>query len=108
MISTMKNSITRTIVSRAQTRRTMSAFSNMADNDPDVLETEKAKLLKFKNIWNEKLASHSEAVIKAERSDEQPMDKLQQNSVEELLKEEDGGQVYEGRVYHATSTVSKQ
>jgi hypothetical protein len=45
-------------------RRTMSAFSNMADNDPEVLEKEKQKSLKKeKKEWSEKLASHSEAAV---------------------------------------------
>lgn len=47
------------------TTRSMSAFSHMSDNDPEVLEKEKHKELNKRDNkeWNEKLASHSEAVV---------------------------------------------
>lgn len=47
------------------TRRTMTAFSHMSDNDPETLEKEKHKELNKKDNkeWNEKLASHSEAAV---------------------------------------------
>jgi hypothetical protein len=46
------------------TKRTMTAFSHMSDNDPEVLEKEKQKTLsKEGKEWNEKLASHSEAAV---------------------------------------------
>jgi hypothetical protein len=46
------------------TRRTMTAFSHMSDNDPEVLEKEKHKEFNKKDKeWNEKLASHSEAAV---------------------------------------------
>lgn len=56
--SLLSTSITNT------TTRTMSAFSHMSDNDPEVLEKEKHKELSKKDKeWNEKLASHSEAAV---------------------------------------------
>lgn len=46
------------------TKRTMTAFSHMSDNDPEVLEKEKQKNLNSDDKeWNEKLASHSEAAV---------------------------------------------
>lgn len=56
--SLMTNSITQT------TARSMSNFSHMSDNDPEVLEKEKRKSLNKKDKeWNEKLASQSEADV---------------------------------------------
>lgn len=48
----------------AVSRRPMSAFSQMSDNDPDVLEKEKQKQMSKKDKdWHEKLATHSEAAV---------------------------------------------
>jgi hypothetical protein len=44
----------------------MSAFSQMSDNDPDVLEKAKHKQMSKKDKdWHEKLATHSEAAVSA-------------------------------------------
>ena len=55
----------RAIITTTNTqRRTMSSFSHMSDNDPDVLSKEKEKQKKTENReWNEKLASDSEAAV---------------------------------------------
>ncbi|KAK9764438.1 hypothetical protein K7432_008042 [Basidiobolus ranarum] len=66
--------------------------SNMSDNDPDVLEKEKQKNLRgetkgtIKNHpgWNEKLASHSEASVKADRTPEVPAEQMQKETVEHI------------------------
>lgn len=48
-----------------QTSRSMSAYSHMSDNDPEVLEKEKHRQQQTRNKqWNEKLASTSEANVK--------------------------------------------
>ncbi|KAI8332289.1 hypothetical protein BC941DRAFT_437154 [Chlamydoabsidia padenii] len=42
----------------------------MSDNDPEVLEKEKHKQINKKNKdWHEKLATHSEASVKADKHD---------------------------------------
>lgn len=57
-------SLLTTSITNTTTVRTMSAFSHMSDNDPEVLEKEKHKELGKKDKeWNEKLASHSEAAV---------------------------------------------
>ncbi|KAF7729337.1 hypothetical protein EC973_004593 [Apophysomyces ossiformis] len=69
--------------------RCMSQYSHMSDNDPEVLEREKQKSLRAQDKqWNEKLASHSEAAVKADSEDDVPFDKLQRESAEKLKKEE--------------------
>ncbi|KAI8991851.1 hypothetical protein BDF20DRAFT_846821 [Mycotypha africana] len=67
-------------------KRYMSAYSHMSDNDPEVLEKEKQKNLskKEKKEWNEKLASHSEAVVKADKAEDKPIKDLQQESIRHL------------------------
>ncbi|KAI9496567.1 hypothetical protein BDB00DRAFT_807868 [Zychaea mexicana] len=84
-----------------QSKRTMSAFSNMADNDPDTLETEKSKV-HTKKDWNGKLASYSEAVIKAEQDDDHAIDKLQEESVQVLVHGKDG----QGILYHNNTSTT--
>ncbi|ORY00197.1 hypothetical protein K493DRAFT_348020 [Basidiobolus meristosporus CBS 931.73] len=66
----------------------------MSDDDPEILEREKQKNLRgeTKNNkhhpgWNEKLASHSEASVKADRTPEIPPEQLQKESVEHIKKE---------------------
>lgn len=63
--STYVTSLLSTSATNTTAVRTMSAFSHMSDNDPEVLEKEKHKELskKEKKEWNEKLASHSEAAV---------------------------------------------
>ncbi|ORZ19754.1 hypothetical protein BCR42DRAFT_435598 [Absidia repens] len=70
-------------------RRTMSAFSQMSDNDPEVLEREKNKQVnnKEKKDWQEKLATHSEAAIKADKNFEKSTKELQDESVDSLKNE---------------------
>ncbi|KAI7907963.1 uncharacterized protein BX663DRAFT_492571 [Cokeromyces recurvatus] len=84
--STYITSLTSTSVT--QTSRTMTAFSHMSDNNPEVLEKEKEKSLKKKENkeWNEKLASHSEAAVKADKEQDKPISTLQNETIEELEK----------------------
>ncbi|KAI8087047.1 uncharacterized protein B0P05DRAFT_569950 [Gilbertella persicaria] len=72
------------------TTRSMSAFSHMSDNDPEVLQKEKEKNLskKDRKEWNEKLASHSEAAVKADKEREKPIEHLQSETLEDLKKRE--------------------
>ncbi|CAG8593079.1 11115_t:CDS:2 [Dentiscutata heterogama] len=67
--------------------------SNASDNDPLIIEREKQRLLKGKVVgnvkhapgWNERLASDSEAMIKAEREpDSSSMDDLQRETLSYL------------------------
>ncbi|KAI8583875.1 hypothetical protein K450DRAFT_220368 [Umbelopsis ramanniana AG] len=68
--------------------RMMSAFSHMSDNDPEVLEKEKKEHLeKEEKKWNEKLASFSEASVKADQSEDKPIDVLQKESSAEMKKQ---------------------
>lgn len=68
-------------------KRTMTAFSHMSDNDPNVLENEKKKALNAKDKeWNEKLASHSEAAVKADKDHDKPVKSLQDETIEHLEK----------------------
>ncbi|KAI9277990.1 hypothetical protein BC943DRAFT_364073 [Umbelopsis sp. AD052] len=72
--------------------RMMSAFSHMSDNDPEVLEKEKKEHLEKKDKnWNEKLASFSEASVKADQSEDKPVDVMQKESAEELKKQHYNG-----------------
>lgn len=74
---------------KATTKRTMTAFSHMSDNDPAVIEKEKKKSLGKKNKeWSEKLASHSEAAVKADRDYDKPVKHLQNETIEELKKKD--------------------
>ncbi|KAI7896905.1 uncharacterized protein EV154DRAFT_491181 [Mucor mucedo] len=74
---------------QATTRRTMTAFSHMSDNDPSVLEKEKNKSLGKKDKeWNEKLASHSEAAVKADKDHDKPVEHLQNETIEHLNKKD--------------------
>ncbi len=57
----------------------------MHDNDPNILEEQKQRALDGETrvanpdypSWNEKLASTAEAVVKAERTEDKPMEELQ-------------------------------
>ncbi|GAB5593733.1 hypothetical protein Unana1_08633 [Umbelopsis nana] len=71
--------------------RALTAFSNMSDNNPKVLEEEKKKHLEkpVERQWDEKLATHSEADVKADQSEDKPINRLQQESVEDLKKQKD-------------------
>ncbi|KAI9483282.1 MAG: hypothetical protein EXX96DRAFT_557567 [Benjaminiella poitrasii] len=84
--STYVTSLTSSTV--IQTTRAMSAFSHMSDNDPEVLEKEKQKNLSKKENkeWNEKLASHSEAAVKADKEQDKPIDLLQNETIKNLEK----------------------
>lgn len=71
------------------TKRTMTAFSHMSDNDPEVLEKEKHKNLNSKDKeWNEKLASHSEAAVKADKEFDKPLEHMQDETIEHLEKKD--------------------
>ncbi|KAG2234266.1 hypothetical protein BDF21DRAFT_415520 [Thamnidium elegans] len=70
-------------------KRSMSAFSHMSDNDPNVLEKEKKKSLNSKDKeWNEKLASHSEAAVKADKEHDKPVKNLQEETIKHLEKKD--------------------
>ncbi|OAD74713.1 hypothetical protein PHYBLDRAFT_144083 [Phycomyces blakesleeanus NRRL 1555(-)] len=72
-------------VSRIVSQQSMRATSHMSDNDPKILEEEKNKTLNSKNKeWNEKLASVSEAAIKAEHSPDKPVKELQEETKKQL------------------------
>ncbi|KAG9291949.1 hypothetical protein G9A89_004887 [Geosiphon pyriformis] len=66
--------------------------SHVSDNDPNIIEKEKNKVLKgqvkpvIKSApgWNQELASDSEAIIKAEREDFAEIKELQRESVKIL------------------------
>ncbi|KAL1933997.1 hypothetical protein VTP01DRAFT_6179 [Rhizomucor pusillus] len=74
--------------------RRMSAFSHMSDNDPEVLEKEKQKMLRqSEKDWNEKLGSESEAAIKADQTQDKPFKELQEETKHKL--EEEDGQIKE-------------
>ncbi|KAL1933260.1 hypothetical protein VTP01DRAFT_7350 [Rhizomucor pusillus] len=68
-----------------QTSRSMSAYSHMSDNDPEVLEKEKHRQQQTRNKqWNEKLASTSEANVKADQDADRPLEELQKETKEAL------------------------
>ncbi|KAG1441413.1 hypothetical protein G6F56_011494 [Rhizopus delemar] len=80
----------RKMASNMVNQRCMSAYSHMSDNDPKVLEKEKEKHLKSKNKeWNEKLASASEASVKADKEADIPIKDLQDKSVKDQEKNRD-------------------
>jgi hypothetical protein len=61
----------------------------MSDNDPQILEEAKKKQLEARENekkWDEKLASQSEAAVKADQSEDKPLDRLQKETIEELKK----------------------
>ncbi|KAI8376114.1 uncharacterized protein BYT42DRAFT_573461 [Radiomyces spectabilis] len=71
-------------------RRSMSAYSHMSDNDPVVLEREKRKQQNVsQREWNEKLASQSEAAVKADQQEDEDLQSLQQKSAEHLKNQQD-------------------
>ncbi|EJD06543.1 uncharacterized protein FOMMEDRAFT_76424, partial [Fomitiporia mediterranea MF3/22] len=83
--------------------------STVHDNDPDVLETEKAKNLSGKQHkgssphesapgWNEYLASASEAAVKADRNEAGDAETLQRKSVEHIRARHHADDVTSGTV----------
>ncbi|KAL9538916.1 hypothetical protein MBANPS3_010591 [Mucor bainieri] len=87
--SNLVSSLVNTSITNTTTVRTMSAFSHMSDNDPEVLEKEKHKELSKKDKeWNEKLASHSEAAVKADKEHDKPIQHLQDETIEHLDKKD--------------------
>lgn len=60
--------------------------SQSSDNNPVILETEKLRSLKCKK-WNEKLSSHSEAIVKADYSEHKTIEKLQEETIIKLNDE---------------------
>ncbi|KAI8073356.1 hypothetical protein BC940DRAFT_291142 [Gongronella butleri] len=80
----LRVSVWRHCIQRGPARRSMSAFSQMSDSDPKVLQEEKEKLLKQRDkFWNEKLATQSEASVKADK-DNMPMNDMIKNSLKQL------------------------
>lgn len=70
-------------------KRSMTAFSQMSGNDPNVLEKEKNKNLNAKDKeWNENLASHSEAAVKADKEHDKPVKHLQDETIKHLEKKD--------------------
>eukprot|EP00877_Chromochloris_zofingiensis_P014420 jgi/Chrzof1/9231/Cz03g40230.t1 len=75
--------------------------SHVSDNDPEVLEREKQRNLKGQTPefvpgvpgWNPKLASDSEAAVKAERGgvDDMSIEQLQKHTVEVIDQVNEGG-----------------
>lgn len=61
--------------------------SQSSDNNPIILETEKFRSLKCKK-WNEKLSSHSEAIVKAEHSEYKTIRELQEETIIKLNEED--------------------
>ncbi|KAL1922936.1 uncharacterized protein VTP21DRAFT_9312 [Calcarisporiella thermophila] len=77
-------------IARPALLRQYSVGSHMSDDDPVVLEREKRKLLNSKvKDWNELLASHSEAVVKADRNPDKSIDELQRESIQSLKRFEE-------------------
>ncbi|KAL1917347.1 uncharacterized protein VTP21DRAFT_5003 [Calcarisporiella thermophila] len=73
-----------------------STGSHMSDNDPHVLEREKQKVLKGKHSgWNELLASHSEANVKAEREPDMDVKDMQKHSIDKLKQHENSNAEFE-------------
>ncbi|CAG8518838.1 10480_t:CDS:2 [Ambispora leptoticha] len=70
--------------------------SHVSNNDPNVMQVEKEKLLKGKIIdhiksapgWSETLASESEAIVKAEREDGYTIEEIQHHTLKILHEEE--------------------
>ncbi|KAI9243998.1 hypothetical protein BDA99DRAFT_566396 [Phascolomyces articulosus] len=70
------------------TPRSMTTFSHMSNNDPKVMEEEKKKQEKEGHKeWSEKLASESEAAVKADQDNEKSVKDLQEETKEKLKKE---------------------
>ncbi|CAO3646470.1 unnamed protein product [Cunninghamella blakesleeana] len=70
--------------------RMMSGFSQMSDNDPIILEEEKKVSLKRKTKhWNEKLASHSEAIVKADQEKERSFEELKDETIKVIKKKDE-------------------
>ncbi|KAL4528565.1 hypothetical protein Ndes2437A_g03127 [Nannochloris sp. 'desiccata'] len=76
--------------------RTYGMGSHVSDNDPEVIEKAKERHLKGKTKshfpeeapgWDEALASDSEAVVKAERSNPKSIKEMQDQTVECLHDE---------------------
>ncbi|CAO3622693.1 unnamed protein product [Cunninghamella echinulata] len=70
-------------------KRMMSGFSQMSDNDPKVLEKgKKATLKKSTKEWNEELASHSEAIVKADQQNDKPIEQLKEETIQTIKRKE--------------------
>ncbi|CEP01052.1 Uncharacterized protein PBTT_05062 [Plasmodiophora brassicae] len=69
-------------------RRPMGQYSHVCDNDPEVIgqhvKRDTIKRAQGDADWDEYLASDSEAIVKAERSPEMPVQKLQEVTVRHL------------------------
>ncbi|KAI8887041.1 hypothetical protein K501DRAFT_330820 [Backusella circina FSU 941] len=92
--STITTNLVATSVDRLafnqSTRRAMSAFSSMSDNDPEVIQKEKEKSMKKKEKeWSEKLASHSEAAVKADKEMDKPIEYLKKETEEYHKREKE-------------------
>ncbi|KAI8136896.1 hypothetical protein BJV82DRAFT_637677 [Fennellomyces sp. T-0311] len=79
----MLKQFVRPLASRQQ--RFMSSTSHMHDNDPKVIQEEQEKQKKKGNSeWNEKLASSSEAAVKADQEHDRPVKDLQEETKQKL------------------------
>ncbi|KAL5486059.1 hypothetical protein ACEPAI_7103 [Sanghuangporus weigelae] len=94
--------------SRAGIMSQLRFSSTVHDNDPDVLETEKAKNLSGKQHksstwddnapgWNEYLATASEAAVKADRTEGSP-EVLQRKSIEHIRERHHADDITSGKV----------
>ncbi|KAK9768902.1 hypothetical protein K7432_000131 [Basidiobolus ranarum] len=81
---------------KSTTARALSArFSSHMAANGEVMEKEKQKSLKGETNesisdhpgWNENLASHAEASVKADHASEKSVERLQQESVEHIKKQ---------------------
>ncbi|KAI9304154.1 hypothetical protein BJ944DRAFT_231539 [Cunninghamella echinulata] len=69
--------------------RMMSGFSQMSDNDPKVLEKgKKATLKKNTKEWKEELASHSEAIVKADQQNDKSIEDLKEETIQTFKRKE--------------------
>ncbi|KAG2216994.1 hypothetical protein INT45_003032 [Circinella minor] len=87
LLTTTQRIITTT--TNIQKSRSMTSFSHMSNNDPEVLHKEKEKQKKTGHKeWNEKLASESEAAVKADQDKTPKSVKELQEETKKKLKEE--------------------
>ncbi|KDD73519.1 hypothetical protein H632_c2095p0 [Helicosporidium sp. ATCC 50920] len=90
MLTTRTKALLRASPMASRLMRPYGFGSHMSDNNPEILQREKNKMMKEDKDWNEKLASDSEAVVKAERSSENHDPKeMQRKSVEKLKRDQD-------------------
>ncbi|KAJ3090165.1 hypothetical protein HK102_004509 [Quaeritorhiza haematococci] len=93
-------------------KRMYGVGSHVSNNDPEVLEREKERVLKGQVTsvipeatgWNEKLASDSEAIVKADRSKKDSIPDLVEETFEYMT---DAGLVPEGAVPELESEVQR-